>query len=235
MTPEHDGVLATATATAIYQPAERYPRLSNVSYSMEQKPNPATTSKHQVQRKQVSSPNLRKVQAAPSPLSRHGKENVRPKTSHITISKHQQMTGISANGITAPSTKHQTLTTTTNPHEHQTVNGFPPSAELRQTRTSSLRARLSAGSVKEDTNGISNKVLGFTDFTTEPLATEKDIKRRSTPKPPGAFPASRESLRGRRPAQFVAGSRRPPSRGSLRSESRGASNSNQLPTLDTMS
>ena len=74
----------------------------------------------------------------------------------------------------------------------------------------------------------SNKVLGSTNVTisTEPLATEKDIKRRSTPKPPGAYPVapkvSRDSLRGKKPAQMIGGSRRPSSRGSLRSESRAS-------------
>lgn len=53
-----------------------------------------------------------------------------------------------------------------------------------------------------------------------------------TPAPPGSYPiahkASKDSLRGSRraaPAQFIAGSRRPPSRGSLRSESRTSSHS----------
>lgn len=88
----------------------------------------------------------------------------------------------------------------------------------------------------EGING-SNKVLGFTDLTVpEPLATEKDIKRRSTPKPPGAYPVgskiSRDSLRGKKPAQIVGGSRRPPSRGSLRSESRASSNSAGAQIID---
>ena len=112
-------------------------------------------------------------------------------------------------------------------------------AEPRQTRTSSLRARLSAGQL--DKVG-SNKVVGFTDFTAsrqssgntarqDSLRARKEAQKRRSITPPVAPPipskTSRESLTSNRaPAQFVAGSRRPvpprrpSSRGSLRNEYR---------------
>ena len=111
----------------------------------------------------------------------------------------------------------------------------------RQTRTSSLRARLSAGQLINDPTGKS-KTMGFTDFTNvkEPLARggEGELRgfegfhnRSSSPSNAHthAMKSSRESLRGNRPpAQFVAGSRRsshrrPSSRGSLQTESRASS------------
>ena len=103
--------------------------------------------------------------------------------------------------------------------------------EVRQTRTSSLRARLSAGDVVSDRN---SKVMGFTDFTAEPakantrhgsLRMRKEVNAR----PSVTYPApthslstatltlntkvSKESLSSHPPANFIAGSRRPlPSR-----------------------
>lgn len=117
-----------------------------------------------------------------------------------------------------------------------------PTIEPRQTRTSSLRARLSAGQLVRDGQ---NKVVGFTDFTATPESALSGTKRdslrarkearvdRSTSPP--AKPVShqlrpkpsKESISGTRaPAQFVAGSRRPThprrpsSHGSLRKEFR---------------
>lgn len=117
-----------------------------------------------------------------------------------------------------------------------------PTIEPRQTRTSSLRARLSAGQLIRDGQ---NKVVGFTDFTATPeralSSTKQDGLRarkggrvdRSSSPPAKAVPhplrpkPSKESISGNRaPAQFVAGSRRPThprrpsSHGSLRKEFR---------------
>lgn len=111
----------------------------------------------------------------------------------------------------------------------------------RQTRTSSLRARLSAGQLIKDPTGRS-KTVGFTDFTNikEPLTQDSEGSLRASKGPnyrsvspsnarPPTSKSSKDSLRGNRaPAQFVAGSRRPnhrrpSSRGSLRSESRASS------------
>ncbi|KAL8947640.1 MAG: hypothetical protein Q9222_006097 [Ikaeria aurantiellina] len=109
--------------------------------------------------------------------------------------------------------------------------------EPRQTRTSSLRARISAGQLIKDSP---NKVLGFTDFTTEKAPLLKTSKEdlgtvaNRLERPSSSFSKnfkkkpSKEFLGvSRAPAQFVAGSRRstgrrPSSRNSLRNES-GAS------------
>lgn len=239
MSPEHDGVLATTNAAkTTYQPAERYPRLPSLGYgppaSVDRKPSSDATSNHQIQRKQVSSPNLRKAPAPPK------QENIRPRTkllNNAVMSNNKPKVEVPVTQSTESSTLPQHSSTTGALAENPFADS-KPSIEPRQTRTSSLRARISAGSIISEGPNGSNKVLGFTDFTssTEPLATEKDIKRRSTPKPPGAYPVaakvSRDSLRGKKPAQFVAGSRRPPSRGSLRSESRASANSAQLQIVD---
>ncbi|KAL9596882.1 MAG: hypothetical protein Q9219_005508 [cf. Caloplaca sp. 3 TL-2023] len=110
--------------------------------------------------------------------------------------------------------------------------------EPRQTRTSSLRARISAGQVIKESP---NKVLGFTDFTVDKgplprvgndtLEAGIGFRTRSSSSFSKAFAKrpSRDSLNGTRaPAQFVAGSRRPvprrpSSRNSLRSDSKASS------------
>lgn len=105
--------------------------------------------------------------------------------------------------------------------------------EPRQTRTSSLRARISAGQVIKDSP---NKVLGFTDFTAEKTSTAKasngeGFRTKSSTSFGKAFTKkpSKEFQGGKRaPAQFVAGSRRPvarrsSSRNSLRGDSRAPS------------
>ena len=110
----------------------------------------------------------------------------------------------------------------------------------RQTRTSSLRARLSAGQLFKDPTGKS-KIVGFTDFTNlkEPLAPASEGNLRAqkdfhgswssaNTRPHSTRPPKDPIHGGRAPAQFVAGSRRPShrrpsSRGSLRSDSRAPS------------
>lgn len=113
--------------------------------------------------------------------------------------------------------------------------------EPRQTRTSSLRARLSAGHLVKDGQ---SKVVGFTDFTAPPesgagpsrrnsLRARKETQLRRSTTPPVVTDVikkpSRESIgSSRAPAKFVAGSRRPvPPR---RPGSRGSLlNDNQVP------
>ncbi|MDI1490400.1 MAG: hypothetical protein OHK93_001603 [Ramalina farinacea] len=108
--------------------------------------------------------------------------------------------------------------------------------EVRQTRTSSLRARLSAGEVVRDNN---SKTIGFTDFTAPAESTagpsRRDSLRARNTAQASNVPSSRgpnaktslESIGNRLPATFVAGSRRPHaprrpgSRGSLRDEGTG--------------
>ena len=235
---DHNGILATArTVETTYQPAERYPRLPSLGYGPltdeeHQPPAVSAASQHHVQRKQLSSPNLRKAPSPPKILEPISKENIRPSTAvPNNVKTSTKSSGdFPVKGGIGPSMRSQIPTV-------PTAVAPKPSIEPRQTRTSSLRARISAGSMISEGSNSRNKVLGITNFTpSEPLATEKDIKRRSTPKPPGAYPVgpkvSRESLRGKKPAQIVGGSRRPPSRGSLRSESRASSNSAQPQLLD---
>ena len=116
---------------------------------------------------------------------------------------------------------------------------------VRQTRTSSLRARLSAGEI---VSNRTSKVTGFTDFTAEPVVGYAHRESPSLRKAgqaqassgTGALPArsssltvpnlntkaSKESINNRPPAKFIAGSRRPAtshrpgSRGSLHDDSR---------------
>ena len=116
-----------------------------------------------------------------------------------------------------------------------------PTIEPRQTRTSSLRARLSAGQLVKYGH---SKVVGLTDFTapTEPAAgpgrwdslrARKEAQAGRSITPPATNTIRTKSSRGsigsnRAPAQFVGGSRRPShprrpsSRGSLRNESRAS-------------
>lgn len=96
-----------------------------------------------------------------------------------------------------------------------------PSIEPRQTRTSSLRARLSAGQLVKNDH---SKVTGFTDFTApkdsgpgvrrNSFKTRREAQARRSITPPAPLnlhrKASKDSIGGgRAPAQFVAGSRRP--------------------------
>ena len=242
MTPERDGVLATIDSTC--QPAERYPRLPSMgtyesTLDIGRKLSPKIAADQQIHRKQVSSPNLRKASKDPKNVhsgqekGRHGatpldntvKQTGKPDSPRLEA-KRSESTLVKSACVDIAS-------------DQKPIANTKPSNEPRQTRTSSLRARMSAGTVtNENMKPNGNKVLGHTDSsaTTEPLATEKDIKRRSTPKPPGAFPIgrklSRDSLRGKKPAQFVAGSRRPSSRGSLRSDSRASSTTAQPRSLE---
>ncbi|KAL8787205.1 MAG: hypothetical protein Q9195_007896 [Heterodermia aff. obscurata] len=227
MTPERDGVLATTDN--IHQPTERYPRLPSMgtyesNLDMERKASPKAIGQ-QIQRKQVSSPNLRKTSMGPKSVT-SGQEKGRQGATPLNVKKNDQPDSHSLEVKLPASTA-----AFNNARVDEKPINTRPSSEPRQTRTSSLRARMSAGTAtNENMKPNGNKAADAT-TATEPLATEKDIKRRSTPKPPGAFPVgrklSRDSLRGKKPAQFVAGSRRPSSRGSLRSDSRASSTTAQ--------
>ena len=140
--PSHNGALETvSTVEILYQPAERYPRLPSMEYKPltddERKPSSAASKNH-VQRKQVSSPNLHKA------LTTAIKENIRPTTAipKIVGASTKSSTDIPAKEGTGLSLRSQ------HPNERTVVAVKPsidtkPSIEPRQTRTSSLRARLS--------------------------------------------------------------------------------------------
>ncbi|KAL8706083.1 MAG: hypothetical protein Q9201_000848 [Fulgogasparrea decipioides] len=210
---------------------ERYPSLSgsdSVGVHNDRKPISKIPPAQKIQRKQVSTADLRE-------------ENVR---TSLADGKHREST---ARGPSQAATNPKTfLNQPKNPHRlSASAAAVEKSAveansikEPRQTRTSSLRARISAGQVIKDSP---NKVLGFTDFTAEkappPKASKEDVgsttafRARASSSFSSAFTKkpSKDSLHGSRaPAQFVAGSRRPTtrrpsSRGSLRSESRASS------------
>lgn len=112
----------------------------------------------------------------------------------------------------------------------------------RQTRTSSLRARLSAGQLIKDNPSAKSKVVGFTEFTVagraydiaskDSLQVPEDTWTQSLGKSAANLYRKKSSdglLRANRaPAQFVGGSRRPiihrpSSRGSVRNDSRAPS------------
>lgn len=83
---------------------------------------------------------------------------------------------------------------------------FQDFTEVRQTRTSSLRARLSAGELVRDGNG---KTIGFTDFTA-PASRRESLLAPSTAQASNVpSKTSLDSIGNRVPANSVAGSRRP--------------------------
>lgn len=117
----------------------------------------------------------------------------------------------------------------------------------RQTRTSSLRARLSAGQQMKGNSDVKTRVAGFTDLTSvnetssKPSKDSLSVLEETGTRSQGALAtnllrakSSAGSMHGNRaPAQFVGGSRRPhphrpSSRSSLRSDSRARLSS---PTL----
>ncbi|KAL8897904.1 MAG: hypothetical protein Q9207_006968 [Kuettlingeria erythrocarpa] len=219
-------------ARVVSRDQERYPLLggSQVATSnVQQKPMSRAPSSYCIQRKQVSASSLHDDSASNRPTEVHKDDAVKPAMKEaspaceasLEESKATQRLSAAAAAVEKSSTDIKSI------------------KEPRQTRTSSLRARISAGQVIRDSP---NKVLGFTDFTAEkaPLAkpsredlgsnagfrarSSSSFSKAVTKKP------STESLGGHRaPAQFVAGSRRPAttrrpsSRNSLRGDSRAPS------------
>ena len=127
---------------------ERYPRLSGATGSAigeHQLPISTFSSTHKIPRKELSSPNLRqqREQATTDPF--RDVETLAEK-----FGGHHSITDPSALSAGAAAL------------EKSTSQDF---TEVRQTRTSSLRARLSAGEI---VSGHNSKITGFTDFTAEP-------------------------------------------------------------------
>ena len=109
-------------------------------------------------------------------------------------------------------------------------------SQPRQTRTSSLRARISAGALSTEGTG-GNKVVGFTDFINEDpettAAAGKSLAKahRPTSSARGRRPASGTGgqVHGRHPAKMVAGIRRPEiHRSSSRASSRNSHSSESI-------
>ncbi|KAL8680513.1 MAG: hypothetical protein Q9186_003312 [Xanthomendoza sp. 1 TL-2023] len=207
---------------------ERYPRLSgsqSANASLAQEPVTRLPPTVQIQRKQVSTNNLRENNAATS-AANGGLGN----DAHEATSKH-------SDSVPRDLKKAHRLSAGAAAVEKSTAEAKSVK-EPRPTRTSSLRARIAAGQVIKDSP---NKVLGFTDFTAERLPSANTSKEEmgsaagSNARPSTSFgkvftkKPSKEFLAGTRaPAQFVAGSRRPvarrpSSRNSLRSEAKASS------------
>lgn len=205
---------------------ERYPRLSgsqSATSNLGQEPVARLPSTVQIQRKQLSSSSLHENSLTDPAKNDFNKDIAKPTAR--TTTKHSDLFP------REPKNAHR-LSAGAAAVEKSSVEA-KSIKEPRQTRTSSLRARISAGQVIKDSP---NKVLGFTDFTAEKTPSAKASKEDlSRPRPSTSFgkvftkKPSKEFLGGTRPpAQFVAGSRRPiarrpSSRNSLRSDSRASS------------
>jgi len=229
MAGQQDGAIACLVKP---QARERYPLLPSGSYGqspdIERLPVQKFALSPKIQRKQVSSSSLRQDPAVQK-KSQASKESVNPGKDASRLS-----TGSTTKAISGSPSKPSGLPAGAAAIEKSSIES-KSMIEPRQTRTSSLRARLSAGQVIKESPSGTNKVLGFTDFTSlkEPLK-DHHKERHQSPSRPSEVHAiskknSKDSLHGRKPAQFIAGSRRPPSRGSLRNESRASSHSGQLP------
>lgn len=210
---------------------ERYPLLRSPEATTPdlQKPSSKVPSTHRLERKEVSASNLREKYGGTDPVEVRGPGN----NDHATNQKlNKRREALQADSKVVHRLSAGAAAVEKSSSEAKSFK------EPRQTRTSSLRARISAGQVIRESP---NKVLGFTDFTVEKgpsakasnenLGSEGGFKARSSSSFSKAFTKklSRDSLVGSRaPAQIVAGSRRPAtrrpsSRNSLRSDSRAAS------------
>lgn len=224
------------TQQAVSAEKERYPVLGNITlrqvHDDDQLPVSRFSASHKIPRKEISSPNLKEPTKKEEMIFNHDIDD--PFRDGVYNTNLATVNGLpnSPSGLSAAAAAVEKSSR----EDSKAIN------EPRQTRTSSLRARLSTGQLVKDGQ---NKVVGFTDFTApnepasnavrrESLRARKEAQARRSITPPVA-PAiqtkpSRESLGGNRaPAQFVAGSRRPAhprrpsSRGSLRNEARAMS------------
>lgn len=208
---------------------ERYPLLSrsHISEDLEYSPIRTTARKNQIQRKEVSSSNL------PQSSNRNFDSVAETTSSNQKGSKLSAVSNLTPNDPSSSSGSNKVLfpnEAVANGSLHQNKAAHEP----RQTRTSSLRARLSAGQgVKEGPA----KVVGFKEplAATEPTVMRSKDNLRSgsagshAVSDYGKKPSKEVLSRKRAPAQFVAGSRRPSaqrrpnSRSSIRSDARAAS------------
>ena len=245
------------TQQAILGQKERYPVLGNTLRQVpdeEQLPVSRYSAMDKLHRKKISSPNLGKLSSADKDTAVENtyvddpfKDGIYD-SGPVVPAKSPRIASASPSKISAGAAAVE-----------KSVQESRLPIEPRQTRTSSLRARLSAGQLIKDSQ---DKVVGFTDFTANPepvlastrrnsLRARKEAQtRRSLTPPANHVPpvlrknSSNESVGGNpAPAQFIAGSRRPThprrpsSRGSLRSEYRestpplpSASSSRTVPT-----
>ena len=218
-------------AQIVLEDQERYPLLrgsESVAASLQQQPRSKIHLTDKIHSKEVPAPNLGGKRVRVGPIEGQKNDDTKHATDQTLANSGSPKTQVkTTQGLSAGAAAVEKSSS-----EAKSIK------EPRQTRTSSLRARISAGQVIRDSP---NKVLGFTDFTVEkaPLskASNEDLsagasfRARSSSSFGISFAKkpSRESLGGNRaPAQFVAGSRRPTtrrpsSRNSLRGDSRAPS------------
>ncbi|KAK4691725.1 hypothetical protein P7C71_g5334, partial [Lecanoromycetidae sp. Uapishka_2] len=224
------GSQLTQQAASASTSKERYPVLGNITLRKvsddDQLPISRFSASHKIPRKEVSSPNMKKPADDKSliPGNTHIDDPFKDGVYNTNLESTVNGLPNSPSGLSAAAAAVEKSSR----EESKSIT------EPRQTRTSSLRARLSTGQLVKDGH---NKVVGFTDFTApnEPasnavrrdsLRARKEAQARRSITPPVAHAiqakSSRESLGGNRaPAKFVAGSRRPThprrpsSRGSL--------------------
>lgn len=185
---------------------ERYPRLGNTlrqTQDEEQLPVSRFSAQYKIPRKEVSSPNLGK-------LSNASKDTAPSNTDVDDPFKD----GVYESGLVVPTSSSQVSSRSPSSLSagaaavEKSAQESKPAIEPRQTRTSSLRARLSAGQLIKDDK---NKVVGFTDFTaySEPafgdarrdsLRARKEAQARRSLTPPHQLHTkpSKESVRGSR-------------------------------------
>lgn len=170
------------TQQEILGPKERYPRLGNTLHQVldeEHLPVSRYSAMYKVPRKEISSPNLCKpscdskdTAAANTDIDDPFKDGVYDSGPVVPTSSSQE-TSRSPSSLSAGAAAVE-----------KSARESKPAIEPRQTRTSSLRARLSAGQLIKDDK---NKVVGFTDFTATP--------------DPALSATRRDSLRARKEAQ----------------------------------
>ena len=230
MAGQEDSSIATLAQPP--QIKERYPLLPSSSYGppvdVEQKPVQKSSSSPKIQQKHSRSSEGRQ-DVTMTNNTRANKENVKPNTGAAKNAAE------AANNRASTSPSKPIGLAISSATKEKSLQEAKPAIEPRQTRTSSLRARLSAGQISQEHSSETTKGLGSTNPHMAKASSTSQYKEGHTSNslPPGVKAISKkssiDSLHGRRPAQFIAGSRRPSSRGSVRSESRASSNSTIIP------
>ena len=196
------------TQQAVSGQKERYPVLGNTLRQVpdeEQLPVSKYSATYKIPRKEISSSNLGKLSNANKDTAARNfhaddpfKDGVYD-SGPVVSAKASQTTLKSPSNLSAGAAAVE-----------KSAQESRPTIEPRQTRTSSLRARLSAGQLVKDGQ---NKVVGFTDFTATPeptlgashrdsLRARKEAQARRSLTPPHRLctNASKESISGN-PAQ----------------------------------
>ncbi|CAD6593068.1 MAG: hypothetical protein ASARMPREDX12_006684 [Alectoria sarmentosa] len=193
------------TQQAVSSQKERYPVLGNTLRQVpgeEQLPVSRYSTMYKIPRKEVSSPNLGKLSSASKDTAAGHNHIDDPFKDGVYDSGPVVQAKSTRIGSESPSNLSAGAAAV-----EKSAQESRPAIEPRQTRTSSLRARLSAGQLIKDGQ---NKVVGFTDFTATPEpalgATRRDSlrarkeaqARRLTPPHPLRTNPSKEPIGGNR-------------------------------------